>query len=242
VDSIGDRKEGKEELAATSETGDQQMESADKTGENKLETKNSNTITVIEQAENTTEPSTQSLGQELELTDQSESTDQSLQTHKQDSISGEQSSPQPEREFSTSTASDDESMNQGQRLTDRPTNKPTDHSTTPQDQSAITDANKMPMSQAYDVNTLKPGIEASEKASQRDEIDAAEYREPNIGDDDDDEFELPKLSTEAINQHLEEMLLNPENLPPETVAEDIEAEGENLIEANDLVVHDDLDR
>ena len=241
VDSLGDKKIGKAELAITSETRDQQVGSTDKPGENKLETKNVNTITVIEQAENNTEPSTQSVGQELESKDQSEPTDQSLQTLKQDSVSGEQSSPQPEKELSAATASDDESMNQGQILIDRPTNKPTDHSTKTQDQSAITDANEMPMSQEYTVNALKPAIEASEKASQRDEVDAAEYREPNI-DENDDEFELPKFSTEAINQHLEEMLLNPENLPPETVAEDIEDEGENLIEANDLVVHDDLDR
>ena len=176
-------------------------------------------VTVIEQG---TEPASQSSSQS------SESTDQSLKTLDQGSVSSENLSQQPGKESTPSTGPSDGS-----------TNTPTVQSTKPWDQSATTETNTI--STSLDYKKLTPLKDEEENASQRDEIDENEYKEPNIVDD-DDEFELPRLNTESINESLEDLLLHPDSLPPDTVAEDITDEGESLIEAGDMVVHDDLDR
>ena len=78
--------------------------------------------------------------------------------------------------------------------------------------------------------------------SQRDEIEGDEHRERN-----DDEFttvrsDLDDSGNEFDDPGLVNLLLHPDNLPPQTVAEDIDDTATDFIEANSMVVHDDLDR
>ena len=140
------------------------------------------------------------------------------------------------------TESTSPSPNQEGRSTNTPTGQSTkssEESTKSLEQSTTTEVNNMPTS--LDIKSLAPQKDEEENASQRDEIDNEDYKEPNIAEA-DDEFELPRLNTESINQSLENLLQYPDSLPPDTVAEDITDEGENLIEAGEMVVHDDLDR
>eukprot|EP00112_Aurelia_sp_Birch-Aquarium-sp1_P010957 Seg2316.2 transcript_id=Seg2316.2/GoldUCD/mRNA.D3Y31 product="hypothetical protein" protein_id=Seg2316.2/GoldUCD/D3Y31 len=78
--------------------------------------------------------------------------------------------------------------------------------------------------------------------SQRDEIEGDDNRERN-----DDEFttvrsDLDDSGNEFDDPGLVDLLLHPDNLPPQTVAEDIDDTTSDFIEANPMVVHDDLDR
>lgn len=167
------------------------------------------------------------------------STEQSLKTFDQES-----------QESATNQSSNQESKSTEQLASDQsvytPTNAMIDHPTESANQETITatSSNVSLNSTAYsneNQNKLIPQRESLEKATQRDEIDNENYREPNTGDG-DGEFVIPGASKYEINHGLEELLLHPDRIPSETVAEEEAGDENDYIEANKMVVHDDLER
>ena len=214
IDSTIDNHDGKTD-AVTSETENENARSSSQYKES--------TNQLTESSNQNTESSNQKVtvieqgGNDTESS--SESTDQSLKNLDKGSISVKETSLQSEKESSLSSGARDESADK-----------------------EVKEGNYTVISQDSKSNALKLDKDTLENPSQRDEIlDNEQYKEPNAVDG-DDEFELPILSTDLVNESLEDLLLHPDSLPPETVADEVRDEGENLIEANDMVVHDDLDR
>ena len=75
--------------------------------------------------------------------------------------------------------------------------------------------------------------------TQRDEIEGGDSREKNT---DDDEFQVIRTDEDNDDPGLVRLLLHPENLPPQTVAEDIADVDSDYVLANNVVIHDDIDR
>ena len=119
-----------------------------------------------------------------------------------------------------------------------PTGQPTESSNQASDPPAITPSKNSSISQN---NGLAPQADASENAARRGTIEAENVREPNIPDG-GDEFEVPRANFDGVDHGLEDLLLHPDRLPPQTVAEDVPDEEKDVFEVNDMVVHDDLDR